>query len=129
MCAHINSGVLACLRTCVRLSTVDGNAWASTWEWGLSSGSVIVSIGVWHHAASALVAEGEHYLAARADLSDLEEVVSWVFDHPVEAAAIAQRAKDAFARIATPKQVLRGIVDALTHLEAQHDDDEDPIDV
>ena len=53
----------------------------------------------------------------------------WVFDHPVEAAAIAQRAKDAFARIATPKQVLRGIVDALTPLEAQHDDDEDPIDV
>ena len=85
---------------------------------------MIVSIGVWHHAASALVAEGEHYLSAREDCSDLEDVVSWVFSHPVEAAAIAQRAKDAFARIATPKKVLQTIVAALTPLEPPEEEEE-----
>lgn len=106
------------------MRAVDGNAWASTWEWGLSSGSVIVSIGVWHHAASALVAEGEHYLSAHEDCSNLEEVVQWVFDHPNESAAIAQRAKDAFSRIATPKQVLQSIVAALTPLEPPEEEEE-----
>ena len=96
---------------------VDGNAWASTFEWGLASGSVIVSIGVWHHSVTSLLRDGEHFVAARADLSDLEERVHWVFRNPEEAAKIAACAREAFLRLANPKQTIRSIVAALTPLE------------
>jgi len=86
------------------LLLVDGNAWASSWEWALASGSVVVWVGVWWlHLHEELVPwpqRGAHYVPA--DLSNLEERVRWVLDHPDEGAAIAERARKLFARAATP---------------------------
>ena len=97
------------------LLLIDGNAWASSWEWALASGSVCIWIGVWWlHLHTELVPwpePGAHYVPAATDLSDLEERVQWVLGHPEESAAIAQRAKQLFNRVASPEYTRSYIAD------------------
>ena len=99
---------------CKVLLLVDGNAWASAWEWALSSGSVVCWIGVWALHVMDDLMPYEHYVPARTDLSDLEQQVEWIFAHPAEAERIAQNALALFRRVATPEHTRRSLVKALS---------------
>ena len=92
---------------------LDGNAWASLWEWSLGSGSVVVWVGVWHLHLMAELIPHVHYLPARPDLSDLEDVVEWALTHHHEVEAIIANAKALFKRLATPEHTMRYLAAAL----------------
>ena len=93
---------------------IDGHTWASSWEWALASGSVIIYLGVW---AFHLIHSGElkpwvHYVPCeRPEL--LEERVKWVLDFPKEAAKIALNAGTLFKVVATPEHTRKCVVKAL----------------
>ena len=96
------------------LLLIDGNAWASAWEWALSSGSVIIWVGVWSLHLMADLRPDVHYLLAKPDLSDLEQQVQWTLAHPLEAARIAQNALELFRKVATPEHTRRSLIASLS---------------
>ena len=96
------------------LLLVDGNAWASAWEWALSSGSVIVWVGVWSLHLMTDLLPNVHYLPAKPDLTDLEQQVRWALSHPVEAERIAQNALALFRKVATPEHTRRSLIASLS---------------
>ena len=95
------------------LLLVDGNAWASAWEWALASGCVIVWVGVWSLHLMEDLLPNVHYLPAKPDLSDLEEQVLWVLSHDVEGQVMAQNAASLFQRVATPAYTRRALARTL----------------
>ena len=92
---------------------IDGNSWASSWVWALGCGSVIVSISCWDSHLTAELVPFEHFVPCKIDLSDLEEVVLWVFAHPAESKRITQNAKKLFRRVSTLEHTRRAVAAAL----------------
>lgn len=84
------------------------DGWDVAWRWALGSGSVLVVIGSWVPAIPTLEA-GVHYVPVRADLSDLDERVTWALEHP-DALAIARRAAELHAALQAPGHAMRALV-------------------
>jgi len=94
---------------------IDGNAWASCWEWALASGSVIVYLGVWSLHLMADLQPWVHYVPCPS-VHELEQSVAWVLSHPTEAEAIAQAAHTLFQRVATRQHSIKCIRETLLAL-------------
>ena len=104
------------------LLCVDGNTWASSWEWALASGSVIIYLGVWHLHLMASLEPYVHFVPCTS-VSELEQQVTWVLDHPTEATQITRNAYALFRRVATPEHTRKCVLDVLTTLaEMAHED-------
>ena len=81
------------------LLCVDGHTWASSWEWALASGSVIIWLGVWAFHATAELEPWVHYVPCDG-AEQLPQRVAWVLEHPREAEQMTQRAYELFKRLA-----------------------------
>lgn len=95
---------------------VDGHTWASSWEWVLASGSVVVALGVWAFHATSDLEPWVHYVPC-ASADELEGRVKWVLEHPREAEQMALRAYALFSKLAgTPEHAKRFIARTLAAL-------------
>ena len=91
---------------------VDGNAWASCWEWALASGSVIIYLGVWSLHLMDELLPWVHYVPC-ASVDELEQCVHWVLTHPIEAEQMTRSAHELFQRVATPEHSLKVVRESL----------------
>ena len=92
---------------------LDGNAWASAWEWVLASGSVALYVGVWSLHLMAELRPYVHYVPAAADLSDLQQQLEWILSHAHEAHRITTAAQRLHAKVASAEHSKRQCVHAL----------------
>jgi hypothetical protein len=73
---------------------LEGNDVSSGLKWALSSRSVVIMpspVAFTSWAMEELLEPWVHYVPCRSDLSDIEDSVQWVLDHPEEAREIAIR--------------------------------------
>ena len=103
----------------------DKGTWDQGWVWALQSGSVLVVVGDWLPSIPQLQA-WEHFVPAKADLSDLIERVEWALND-ADAPAMAARAMDLGAQLATPGYATRCLAklfgDLACRVEETSDDD------
>lgn len=98
------------------LLCVDGHTWASSWEWALASGCVIIGLGVWAFHATAELEPWAHFVPCHG-AEQLPERVAWVLEHPREAEQMTHKAFELFKRLAgTPDHAKRCIARTLTEL-------------
>ena len=100
----------------VALLVDSANGWDAGWSWALSSGCVLVHVGVWLPPISQLEA-WVHYVPAATDLSDLDERVQWALSHS-DALLMAARCRQLYDELSAADAASRALVHSLARLSA-----------
>lgn len=99
---------------------IDGNSSASNATWIFATGSVPVFVSINEFWFKKFLTPWVHYVPVKWDLSDLEEILQWIWDHDDEAHKIAENALEISRTILSCEHQREYLKREINHLIDEH---------